>query len=207
MFEKTNEKNIIWRKNSLIIVCDEKERVYANYLTQLIETKIVNLENFNGGGIWDIKTYRCNLSQLPSYQPILFLGMNQYTKEQMETIKEKYNKFGMHFGWLGKRAVLYVDDIINAFSDIINIKKEYNDFLNYSKESGIEHNDVLTPFIESNKSILINGLTLISIYAPFVRGTKVAYDLNKIRNIMIEQKYKTLIEIFYKEGLNEFMEG
>lgn len=207
MFEKTNEKNIIWRKNSLIIVRDEKERVYANYLTQLIETKIINLENLNGGGIWDIKTYRDNLSQLPSYQPILFLGMNKYSKEQMETIKEKYNKFGMHFGWLGKRAVLYVDDIINAFSDIINIKKEYNDFLNYSKENGIEHYDVLTPFIEANKSILINGLTLVSIYAPFVRGTKVAYDLNKIRNKMIEQKYKTLIEIFYKEGLNEFMEG
>lgn len=203
MFE--NQEKIA--NKSLIVVCDDKERAFVNYLTQLIGTKTINLEGFAEGAIWNIKEYRDNLAEISFMQKILFVGMNKYSKEQVDTIKEKYNKFGMHFGWLGTRAVLYVDDITDNIKDIKNFKSEYENFLKYSQKYDIEHKDILEPFIKENKKMFINAMTLLVPYGIVGRTTKIAYDLNKIRLEIKKQKYETLIKIFYIEGLKNFMEG
>ena len=153
------------------------------------------------------KEYRDNLAEISFMQKILFVGMNKYSKEQVDTIKEKYNKFGMHFGWLGTRAVLYVDDITDNIKDIKNFKSEYENFLKYSQKYDIEHKDILEPFIKENKKMFINAMTLLVPYGIVGRTTKIAYDLNKIRLEIKKQKYETLIKIFYIEGLKNFMEG
>lgn len=206
MFE--NQEKIA--NKSLIVVCDDKERAFVNYLTQLIGTKTIDLEGFAEGAIWNIKEYRDNLAEISFMQKILFVGMNKYSKEQVDTIKEKYNKFGMHFGWLGTRAVLYVDDItdnIDNIKAIKNFKSEYENFLKYSQKYDIEHKDILEPFIKENKKMFINAMTLLVPYGIVGRTTKIAYDLNKIRLEIKKQKYETLIKIFYIEGLKNFMEG
>ena len=203
MFE--NQEKIA--NKSLIVVCDDKERAFVNYLTQLIGTKTIDLEGFAEGAIWNIKEYRDNLAEIFFMQKILFVGMNKYSKEQVDTIKEKYNKFGMHFGWLGTRAVLYVDDITDNIKDIKNFKSEYENFLKYSQKYDIEHKDILEPFIKENKKMFINAMTLLVPYGIVGRTTKIAYDLNKIRLEIKKQKYETLIKIFYIEGLKNFMEG
>ena len=203
MFE--NQEKIA--NKSLIVVCDDKERAFVNYLTQLIGTKTIDLEGFAEGAIWNIKEYRDNLAEISFMQKILFVGMNKYSKEQVDTIKEKYNKFGMHFGWLGTRAVLYVDDITDNIKDIKNFKSEYENFLKYSQKYDIEHKDILEPFIKENKKMFINAMTLLVPYCVVGRTTKIAYDLNKIRLEIKKQKYETLIKIFYIEGLKNFMEG
>ena len=203
MFE--NQEKIA--NKSLIVVCDDKERAFVNYLTQLIGTKTIDLEGFAEGAIWNIKEYRDNLAEISFMQKILFVGMNKYSKEQVDTIKEKYNKFGMHFGWLGTRAVLYVDDITDNIKDIKNFKSEYENFLKYSQKYDIEHKDILEPFIKENKKMFINAMTLLVPYGIVGRTKKIAYDLNKIRLKIKKQKYETLIKIFYIEGLKNFMEG
>ncbi len=46
-----------------------------------------------------------------------FIGQTSVAKEQSKTIPEAFNKLGMHYGWLGKRAVLYVDDIYERLDE------------------------------------------------------------------------------------------
>ena len=125
MFQKHNEEP----QKTLIIVCDEKENSCANYLIQLIGDKNDNNIDLNVKAVlYNTKTYRDNLGQIPSSQRVLFIGVNKFTKEQVGTIPDKYNELDMHFGWLGKRAVLYVDDITDNISNITNIKKNYEKF-------------------------------------------------------------------------------
>ena len=99
----------------LIIVCDDKDMVYANYLIQLIGQKddagdsIVGVEDDSvSAAIYTVKNYKDNLPQIPSTQHILFIGQTSVAKEQSKTIPDAFNKLGMHYGWLGKRAVLYL---------------------------------------------------------------------------------------------------
>lgn len=201
MFQKHNEEP----QKTLIIVCDEKENSCANYLIQLIGDKNDNNIDLNVKAVlYNTKTYRDNLGQIPSSQRVLFIGVNKFTKEQVGTIPDKYNELDMHFGWLGKRAVLYVDDITDNISNIINIKKNYEKFLEYSLKYDMKYENIINSFVSIKKQL--------STVAFYVVGTifgasKVAYDLNKIRIGIKKQKYQTLIKIFYEEGLKDFMEG
>ena len=107
-------------EQSLIIVCDEKDIAYANYLIQLIGQKDDTGESVVGvaddsvsAAIYTVKTYKDNLAQIPSLQHILFIGQTSVMKEQSKTIVEQFDDLGMHYGWLGKRAVLYIDNSAN----------------------------------------------------------------------------------------------
>lgn len=98
----------------LIIVCDDKEIAYANYLIQLVgqkdddgDTIIGTADDTVSAAIYTTKFYMGNLPQIPSTQHILFIGQSNAGKEQRQTIQDRYTKLGMHYGWLGKRAVLW----------------------------------------------------------------------------------------------------
>lgn len=201
MFQNHNKEN----KKTFIIVSDEKENSFANYLIQLIGEKNDNNIELNiDAALYNTKTYRDNLGQIPSSQRVLFVGLNKFTKEQIGTIPDKYNKFGMHFGWLGKRAVLYVDDITNNISNITKIKRGYEDFLEYSLKNDIKHENIIDSFISIKKQLPTLALGFVgSVFG----ASKVVYDLNKIRVEIKNQKYQTLVKVFYKEGLKQFMEG
>ena len=63
MFQKHNEEP----QKTLIIVCDEKENSFANYLIQLIGKKNDNNIDLNvNAALYNTKTYRDNLGQIPS---------------------------------------------------------------------------------------------------------------------------------------------
>lgn len=76
MFGSGTQKNGL----PLIIVCDDKNMVYANYLIQLIGQKddagdsIVGVEDGSvSAAIYTVKNYKDNLPQIPSTQHILLL--------------------------------------------------------------------------------------------------------------------------------------
>lgn len=201
MFQKHNEE----QQKTLIIVCDEKENSCANYLIQLIGDKNDNNIDLNVKAVlYNTKTYRDNLGQIPSSQRVLFIGVNKFTKEQVGTIPDKYNELDMHFGWLGKRAVLYVDDITNNISNITNIKKNYEKFLEYSLKYDMKYENIIDSFVSIKKQL---PTLAFNVFGTIFGASKVAYDLNKIRVGIKKQKYQTLIKIFYEEGLKKFMEG
>lgn len=201
MFQKHNEEP----QKTLIIVCDEKENSCANYLIQLIGDKNDNNIDLNVKAVlYNTKTYRDNLGQIPSSQRVLFIGVNKFTKEQVGTIPDKYNELDMHFGWLGKRAVLYVDDITDNISNITNIKKNYEKFLEYSLKYDMKYENIIDSFLSIKKQLSTAAFYVVG---TIFGASKVAYDLNKIRVGIKKQKYQTLIKIFYGEGLKNFMEG
>lgn len=114
----------------LIIVCDEKTEVYANYLRQLISTNDDNENEIIGvadgtveAAVWLEKEYLANKAQISSNEHILFVGDNKVTKSEASSMAVKYDKYGMKYGWLGKRAMMRVDnellepEVYDAFFD------------------------------------------------------------------------------------------
>lgn len=91
----------------LIIVCDDKDMVYANYLIQLIGQKddagdsIVGVEDDSvSAAIYTVKNYKDNLPQIPSTQHILLLGRqalprNRAKQFQMRSISWECTMAGL----------------------------------------------------------------------------------------------------------------
>ena len=196
-------------ESTLMIVCDEKEIAYANYLIQLIS----QLETISAA-IYKTKLYMDNLQQISSKQHIVFLGDSNAAKGQRERIPDKYNKFGMHYGWLGKRAVLYVDDTCIAKALAADKKQQYKDFLEYSsKEYDLKHPDArkLSKLATATSAVL-GAVALGSVVLPgvaAVAGTAVAAAAGQqALNAKVKaQQYQTLAKVFYQKGLELFMEG
>ena len=196
-------------EGSLIIVCDEKDMVYANYLIQLIGQKddagdsIVGIADDSvSAAIYTVKDYKANLSQIPSTQHILFIGLTTAAKEQSKTIPDHFNEMGMHYGWLGKRAVLYVDDIAGEWLKLKDNKEHYTEFWQFSKSRGMVHADALAQFAQKLDGGFVNKVMPVVVAAP-----KMLFDRNKTISEVKAQQYRTLLKVFYEDGLRHFMEG
>ena len=195
----------------MIIVADEKDMVYANYLIQIIGQKddagdsIVGIEDDSlSAAIYTPKIYKDNLSQIPSSQHILFIGQTKEAKEQSKTIPDRFNRFGMHYGWLGKRAVLYVDDTTSDWLKLKDKKEKYTEFWNFSKDRGMTHRDALAEYAGK----VGNWKTSVAAAVNVGLGAgKVLVDRTKTINEVKAQQYRTLIKVFYEDGLRFFVEG
>ena len=192
----------------LMIVCDDKDMPYANSLMGLISQTKENLS----AAIYTTKVYASNLSQLSSKQHIVFIGNSHIVKEQRQMIHDQYCEFGMHYGWLGKRAVLYVDDACKDWILPEDNGQKYHDFLKYSKTYGVEHPDVLPDILKKvSKPKLALGLAFTGAFGGALScglaaaGTSAAALAfgGKVK----AQQYQTLLTVFYQEGLKPFMEG
>lgn len=205
MFENSSQSAAM----PLIIVCDEKDMAYANYLIQLIGQKDDVGDSITGiaddsvsAAIYTSKTYKDNLPQIPSTQHIIFVGRSPLVKEQRKTISEQFNKLGMHYGWLGKRAVLYVDDIASEWLKLKDHKAHYTEFWQYSKEQGVVHTDALVEYAKKLSGSFVDKIMPVVVGAP-----KMLIERNKAIEEVKTQQYRTLIKVFYEEGLRLFMEG
>ena len=160
-------------EHPLIIVCDDKDMVYANYLIQLIGQKddagdsIVGVEDDSvSAAIYTVKNYKDNLPQIPSTQHILFIGQTSVAKEQSKTIPDAFNKLGMHYGWLGKRAVLYVDDTTSDWMKLKDSKKHYTEFWQFSKDRGMTHPDALAEYAKKLSGGFVDKIMPVVVGAP-----------------------------------------
>jgi len=200
------ENNAIKQNTPLILVCDEKDIAYANYLIQLIgqnddeADKVVGIADDSvSAAIYTTKFYKDNLPNIPSTQRIIFIGQSPVAKEQRETIMDKYEKLGMHYGWLGKRAVLYVDDTSADWMKLKDDRKHYDEFLTYSKEH--EVTETKSSVIQKNVPQMVKKLNKTYSSKAFVKAlkgvSKESRDadvaaLNEI--IEISTKLKNIIE-------------
>ena len=119
------------KTTKLIIVCDEKTSEYANYLRQLVSMKddtadeIIGVEDGTVEvAVWLEKDYVANMATISSKEHILFIGENKVSKKETPSMSVKFDKFGMKYGWLGKRAMMMV-------SDSIKDKETYNQFIEF----------------------------------------------------------------------------
>lgn len=225
------------KKTELIIVCDEKSMSYANYLIQLLgqsddegDTVVGVKDGSVSAAIYTVKQYKNNQVKVTSNTHVLFIGNNDTTKEQAKYMTYKFNDFGMCFGWLGKRAVMYVDRTIAD-------SEEYNRFFDYA----VKYQKNFTKIIErenQNKTasgtdrgaslkreqiakklgkgtgiaaFVVGAMSPIStvaaatIAAPFL--VKAGVDIVKEKESIKDQQYSCLTMVTYLEGLSEFLEG
>ena len=195
----------------MIIVVDEKDMPFANYLIQLIGQKddagdsIVGIEDDSlSAAIYTPKNYTHSLPEIPSSQHILFIGQTKEAKEQSKTIPDKFNKMGMHYGWLGKRAVLYVDDTTSEWLKLKDKKEHYTEFWQYSKDRGMTHPDALAEYAGKVGSWKTGVVAAVNVG---LGAGKVIIDRNKTISEVKAQQYRTLIKVFYEDGLRSFVEG
>lgn len=231
MFENTNVKK-------LIIVSDEKTKPYANYLMALIsanddkEDEVVGIKDGSVEAVvWSEKDFADNEPTLSSKAYILFIGDNKLSKSQRGGMGIKFEQFGMHYGWLGKRAVMFVDRTITNCI-------EYDDFY----QSALPYQESMTKVIERKTRTIVAagevmevdekqakllqpgkaekaGIAALAagLVSPVVGmaavaiGTPIAIAKGmatvKEKKEVLQQQYSCLTMRMYLEGLSEFLEG
>ena len=104
---------------------DNKTKDYAGQLFDYIGEMDGNLT----AGLWDLKHYEDNKIRLNTNNRVIFIGENKTTKPIIANMEVKFDKFGMAYGWRGKRAVMYVHTNIHR-------KETYQAFLAYVMSLG-----------------------------------------------------------------------
>lgn len=220
----------------VVIVYDKETEEYAEYLYGLIGSKddkngdVVGVEDGTVHAVMlSEKAYNDTKNTITSDEYMIFIGSNKTTKSIIKNMDVKYDKFGMTYGWLGKRAVLYVHSPIRK-------RETYDKFLEYAtsyekhfdKVSSITDKvtDKVSGFVNKKKvkteeaaaagvagvgkagvvgAVAMSGAALMTGLlgaATTLVATDKAAAMFKIR----EQQYTCLMLAMYMEGLREFLE-
>ena len=113
---------------TLIVVY--KDELVLNLLKKLVDTNDDDGNTIVGtrdGSVnimaWDEKMWLSQKKTGNITSKVLFLGDVKGSKSILPLIDEKYNKWGIKYGWAGKQAVLTVDE------SALNKREDYNAFL------------------------------------------------------------------------------
>lgn len=195
----------------LIIVCEEKYRMYGDYLSQLIsleddtdEKTIGTKDGEVAAQVWLEKEFLSNAAHISSDQYILFIGNDKLIKEKSSHMKVVFSQFGMTYGWLGKQAVLRVEKVVSAaeYENFLAFGHIYQD--NLEKLIAFKREKKILP--EIGKAGVVGALAL---FAPLVAEVPVAGIMMGKKfatNKKIEaQQYSCEIMKFYIDSLSEFL--
>lgn len=196
-------------EKTLIIVYKEKDEVIVNQLRKLIETNDDDTENDVVIGVedgtvkivtWHEKVWLDHKKAGDIDDKVLFLGDEiKGVKNLIPVIDEKYNEFGIHYGWAGKQAVLYVDE--KAL-----IKKElYQDFLFELKEkTNVKVADKTKMLGINRKTALKLGGLAIPHLSFIVLGSLIA-DVFGDSALVRKQQFFLGVTELYTNHLDAFM--
>ena len=104
-------------RKKLIIVCDDSAMEHATYLMQLISCQERDEADTSvqAGAIdvtvWSEKKYDDTLSSLTTSTYVLFIGNGKVAKRARANMPMKFDRIGMHYGWLGTQGCLFVDSL------------------------------------------------------------------------------------------------
>ena len=207
------------KTTKLIIVCDEKTSEYANYLRQLVSMKDDTSDEIVGVkdgtvevAVWLEKDYVANMATISSKEHILVVGENKVSKKETPSMSVKFDKFGMKYGWLGKRAMMMV-------SDSIKDKETYDQFIEFCQgyEQKIEAMSLERVLKYEDKDEKEKGVVALMknkaatlaqlVVNPGVFGAVAGINMLKDRKKLRDQQYRALTAILYTDGLTEFLEG
>lgn len=175
----------------LIIVCDDKTKEYANYLRQLVSVNDDTDEQIIGTkdgsvetAVWLEQQYLDTQATISSNDHVLFVGNNKTSQSETKNMNVEFDKYGMKFGWLGKRGMMQVDDNLlnkedyDSFIEFCTTYKQYFDKLAYQKAEekketkeieviDVEPNNV-TEVVEKNQENINKFLKAVSKAAAVV---------------------------------------
>jgi hypothetical protein len=215
----------------LIIVCDESTVGYANYLRQLIsandDEEDVIIGTKDGAikvSVWLEKHYLDNMSTISSNEHVLFIGENQASKNEISSMNIKFDKYGMKYGWLGKRGMMLISKTIDNpedYNEFIELCRNYKtefELIEFKKSLPEQAIDAAVSAMGDIPDIMLNvGNTLLSFLGPVpaiaadavnavAEATKWITTTDDQRKIN-DQQFRALTLILYMDGLSEFLEG
>lgn len=206
----------------LVIVCEEGLRQFGDFLAQLLSLKddedgqvVGTRDGAVAAQVWTEKEYVANAVQISSEQYILFIGNSKLFQDKRMHMPIMYSEYGMQYAWLGKQAVLFVDQVVSL--------DDYDNFFNFAKE----HQPQFEKLVEKKSSILglpessdedgqevkkgtrkllasVKSLSN-SLISASVKGVNLFSKATNNKKIE-EQEYSCLVLIFYLNGLSEFLE-
>lgn len=199
----------------LIIVCEEKYRVYGDYLAQLIsleddteETTVGVKDGEVAAQVWLEKDYKANAAQLSSNQYILFIGHDKLIKEKSSHMKVAFSQYGMAYGWLGKQAVLCVDKVVsvNEYNDFITFALSYQDNLERLIEEKKEKSKIQKSVEAGGKVTGIAALAVVggAIAVAPLAGMDIVKKITLNKKIE-QQQYSCAVMKFYLDSLGAFL--
>ncbi|MEL7660362.1 hypothetical protein [Acetobacterium wieringae] len=180
-------------KKNCIIVYGSEETVPANLLAGLIGEK-----GEYTVALWDEKVYKDSSSKITSDQEIIFIGETKPAKDIIPSIKFEYEISGMKYGWIGNRAVIYVEKRILSKEEFEMFKTDYQ-----------AQDDLLQKFIESSPLLKIGLGVGAAITGPIAGvGLLGALGLSWVRGQEIRKsQFDCVIKAFFNDGLAKFMEA
>lgn len=196
----------------LIIVCEERLKQYGDFLSQLIslsddkENNIIGVKDGSvAAQVWTEKEYNANSPQISSEQYILFIGNTKMIKDKRTHMIKKFDKYGMKYGWLGKQAVLVVDNVVDI--------DKYDEFIEYAKSNKSDVKKLIEVKPNTEIKELPENTNGFSKFFSSVSNTLVNASIqsanlfNKItNNSKIEgQEYTCLVLEFYFNALADFL--
>ena len=215
----------------LIIVCDESTVGYANYLRQLIsandDEEDVIIGTKDGAikvSVWLEKHYLDNMSTISSNEHVLFIGENQASKNEISSMNVKFDKYGMKYGWLGKRGMMLISKTIDNpedYNEFIELCRNYKtefELIEFKKSLPEQAIDAAVSAMGDIPDIMLNvGNTLLFFLGPVpafaadavnavAEATKWITTTEDQRKIT-DQQFRALTLILYMDGLSEFLEG
>lgn len=104
-------------RKKLIIVCDDSTMEHATYLMQLISCQQRDKADAQIQAdsievtVWSEKKYNDTLSSLTTSTYVLFVGNGKVAKRARVNMPMRFDKLGMHYGWLGTQGCLFVDPL------------------------------------------------------------------------------------------------
>lgn len=193
---------------TLFIVFKDKDEMYSNQLRKLIHTKDDNTKKNDIVGIevssvnivaWNEKQWIAQKGTVSTSEKVLFIGKVKGTEQLIPIIDEKYNKYGIKYGWAGNQAVLYAD------SKFLLRKEDYEAFLKEMKEktdvSGMHKEKKLG----LNKKTLLKGIGTFVPWASYGFVVSLIKDAFDDKKLVRDQQYFLGIFELYRNHLDEFM--
>ena len=223
MFEQNIKK--------LIIVCNDNTVGYANYLRQLVSANddeddviVGTKDDAIKVSVWLEQNYLDNMSTISSNEHVLFIGENQASKNEISSMHVKFDKYGMKYGWLGKRGMMIIAKTIDNpedYNEFIELCRNYKtefEFIEFKKSLPEQALDAAVSAMGDIPDIMLNvGNTLLSFLGPVpaiasdavnavAEATKWITTTDDQRKIT-DQQFRALTLILYMDGLSEFLEG
>ena len=188
----------------LIIVCGEKEKKYGNYLRQLICTnddidgEVVGAEDGTVDvTVWSEEEYKSNSPTISSSVYLLFIGENKISKSEIVSMPIVFDRFGMKYGWRGKRGMLIVDktltnpELINEFG-LYTQKFESIGQIDDENTLNAERNTRLKKAAVIGSHVLLPGSGF---------AVKKKLEMDEMKN----KQYYALTTTFYIEGIQDYL--
>jgi len=189
-------------KKNCIIVCGNEERVPANLLVGLIGEK-----GEYTVALWDEKVYEDSLSKITSDTEIIFIGETKAAKNIIPNIKFEYENTGMKYGWLGNRAVIYVEKRLLSKEEFDYLKTEYK-----------TEDNPFQIFIDSTTTTELPGVANLAIALPngaakvFGFAKAMVLDAANSSSLILRSQeirkiqYDCVVKTFFTDGLAKFLE-